>query len=98
GMNAVIMDRAVIGEGSIVGALSFVAADTIVPPRMVYAGNPAKAIKEVSEEMLAWKTEGTAIYQRLPEECRNSLRPCAPLREVPADRGIQATGNQPWKS
>jgi phenylacetic acid degradation protein len=98
GMNAVIMDRAVIGEGSIIGALSFVAADTIVPPRTIFAGNPAKAIKEVSDEMLTWKTEGTAIYQRLPEDCRNSLRPCEPMREVPADRGIQAAGYQPWKS
>jgi phenylacetic acid degradation protein len=98
GMNAVIMDRAVIGEGSIVGALSFVSADTIIPPRTVYAGNPAKAIKAVSDEMLAWKTEGTALYQRLPEDCRKSLLPCEPLREVPADRGIQAEGYQPWKS
>lgn len=98
GMNAVIMDRAIIGEGSIVGALSFVAADTIVPPRMVFAGNPAKAIKEVSDEMLAWKTEGTAIYQRLPADCRETLRPCTPLREVPADRGVQAAGYKPWKS
>jgi phenylacetic acid degradation protein/carnitine operon protein CaiE len=29
--------------------------------------------------MLRWKTEGTKLYQLLPEDCRQSLRPCKPL-------------------
>ena len=60
GMNAVIMDNADIGAGSIVGALCFVPANMQVPARSVVVGNPAKIVKEVSDEMLAWKSEGTA--------------------------------------
>lgn len=83
GMNAVVMDRAVIGDESIIGALSFVKADTIIEPRSVVVGNPAKRVKEVTDEMLEWKDEGTRHYMRLPEDCRRALRPCDPLREVP---------------
>ncbi len=96
GMNAVVMDRAVIGAESIVGALSFVPADMVVPPRTVVAGNPARPLKQVSDAMLAWKTEGTRLYQALPEQLRRSLAPCAPLREVPADRPAQQASYKPW--
>jgi phenylacetic acid degradation protein len=92
GMNAVIMDRVVVGDESIVGALAFVSADTIVPPRSVLVGNPAKVVKQVSDEMLAWKTEGTNLYKQLPGDCKKGLRPVEPLREVPADR-IKQVGN-----
>jgi phenylacetic acid degradation protein len=96
GMNAVVMDRAVIGAESIVGALSFVPAEMVVPPRTVVAGNPARVLKEVSDAMLAWKTEGTRLYQALPERLHRTLVACAPLREVPADRPAQAAAYQPW--
>jgi len=65
GMNAVVMDRAVVGAESIVGALSFVPADMIIPARSVVAGNPARVVKSVSDQMLDWKTEGTRLYQSL---------------------------------
>ncbi|MFM7725965.1 MAG: transferase hexapeptide repeat family protein, partial [Flavobacteriales bacterium] len=96
GMNAVIMDRVVVGDESIVGALAFVSADTILPPRSVAVGNPAKVVKQVSDEMLAWKTEGTNIYRKLPTDCRDSLRPVEPLREVPLDRRNQAGNYTTW--
>ena len=96
GMNAVVMDRAVIGAESIVGALSFVPADMIIPPRTVVAGNPARALKEVSDAMLAWKTEGTRLYQELPGQLRASLVPCEPLREVPAGRPAQSSSYRTW--
>src|SRR5258708_7756610 len=66
GMNAVIMDNAFVGAGCIVGALCFVPAEMQIPPRKVVVGNPAKIVKEVTDEMLAWKTSGTALYQVLP--------------------------------
>src|SRR5690606_21158577 len=66
GMNAVLMDKVVLGDECIVGALSFLPADTVWEPRQVIVGNPARAMKVVSDEMLAWKTEGTALYQSLP--------------------------------
>jgi carbonic anhydrase/acetyltransferase-like protein (isoleucine patch superfamily) len=96
GMNAVVMDRVVVGDESIVGALAFVSADTVVPPRSVMVGNPAKVIKQVTDEMIAWKTEGTRIYQKLPQDCRAVLRPVEPLREIPPDRKIQSTGYTTW--
>jgi phenylacetic acid degradation protein len=96
GMNAVIMDRVVIGDECIVGALTFVAADTVVPNRSVVVGNPGKVVKQVSDEMIEWKTEGTKIYQKLPDDCRNSLRACEPLTEIPADRKVQNSDYKTW--
>jgi len=97
GMNAVVMDNATVGAGSIVGALSFVPAEMQIPPRSVVVGNPAKVVKQVSDEMLAWKTEGTALYQALPARLRESLRPCEPLREAPPDRARQQMSYRTWK-
>lgn len=97
GMNAVVMDRADIGDESIVGALCFVPGEMQVPPRSLVVGNPAKIVKQVSDEMLAWKSAGTALYQRLPARLRESLQPCDPLREVPADRRGQPGGYAPWE-
>ena len=98
GMNSVIMDDAIIGDESIVGAMAFVAAKTIIPPRSLVVGNPAKIIKNVSDEMLQWKTLGTALYQQLPAECHNTLTPCEPLRTLPANRPTQETLYATWES
>lgn len=76
GMNSVIMDNVEIEDECIVGAMSFVKAGEKIPRRSLIAGNPAKLIREVSEEMLRWKTEGTALYQALPGEMRESWREC----------------------
>lgn len=96
GMNAVVMDRVKVGEGSVIGALCFVPADTIVPPRSIMVGNPGKIVKQVSDEMLEWKREGTRLYQQLPEDCRESLHPCEPLREIPADRIQDLPNYRTW--
>lgn len=85
GMNAVVMDHAEVGAGSIVGALCFVPSAMKIPERKVVVGNPAKIVKDVSDEMLAWKTEGTRLYQGLPARLRASLRACEPLRELTND-------------
>lgn len=99
GMNAVLMDDAIVEDECVVGALTFVPAKMIIPKRSVVVGNPAKIIKNVSDEMLEWKTEGTGWYQRLPQECRDSLRACAPLREIPADRKNAVLPTyMPWAS
>ncbi|MFT3979312.1 MAG: transferase hexapeptide repeat family protein [Ferruginibacter sp.] len=86
GMNAVIMDNVVLGDECIVGALSFIKADEQFEARSVIVGNPAKKVKEVSDEMIAWKTEGTTLYQQLPADMYKGWKPCEPLREIPADR------------
>ena len=89
GMNSGIMDDAEIGDESIVGAMSFVKAETIIPKRSLVVGNPAKVVKQVSDEMIAWKTKGTELYQKLPLDCQESLKEVEPLRKVPANREVQ---------
>lgn len=86
GMNAVVMDRAVVGAGAIVGALTFVPEGMQIPDRKVVVGNPARVVKDVSDEMLTWKTEGTRLYQGLPARLQATLVPCEPLRVMPKDR------------
>ncbi|QNR26032.1 acyltransferase [Croceimicrobium hydrocarbonivorans] len=96
GMNAVIMDRSTVGAGSIVGALSFVKADTQIPERSLVVGNPARIIKEVSDTMLNWKSKGTELYQELPGELYASLKECEPLAEEEANRPKQEKLFQTW--
>ncbi|MDZ4750005.1 MAG: transferase hexapeptide repeat family protein [Flavobacteriales bacterium] len=97
GMNAVIMDRVVVGEESIIGALTFVSADTIIEKRSVFAGNPGKWIKAVTEDMLNWKKQGTEIYQQLPQDCFRSLKPCEPLRVQTEEHRSKYTDYKTWK-
>jgi phenylacetic acid degradation protein len=89
GMNTVIMDDAEIGDESIVGAMAFVKAETKIPKRSLVVGNPAKVIKQVTDEMIAWKTKGTQLYQQLPADCHKFLRDVEPLREVPEHMKMQ---------
>ncbi|MEQ8628244.1 transferase hexapeptide repeat family protein [Ekhidna sp.] len=96
GMNAVIMDNSEIGDESIVGALAFIKADSIFAPRSLIVGNPAKKVKEVSDEMIAWKTEGTKLYQQLPKECYETLKECQPLREMEPKRPVASAAYKTW--
>jgi len=98
GMNSVIMDDVVIGSESIIGALTFIKANEKIPSRSLVAGNPAKIIKEVSDEMLAWKTKGTKLYQLLPGECRQTLKEVLPLHEIPNNRPTQEKLFETWNS
>ena len=97
GMNAVVMDRATVGAGSIIGALTFVPADMQIPERKVAVGNPARIVRDVSDEMLKWKSDGTALYQQLPAAMRDSWKAVDPLREVPADRPAQSAKYKTWR-
>jgi phenylacetic acid degradation protein len=65
GMNAVVNDNAVIGESAIVAAMAFVKAGMIVPPRTLVAGVPAKVLRTLTDQELAWKIEGTRSYHEL---------------------------------
>ena len=89
GMNSVIMDGAEIGDECIVGAMSFVKAEAKFPTRKLIVGNPAEAIKDVTNEMIAWKTAGTKLYQQLPADCHSTLKEVTPLREIPKHRPKQ---------
>ena len=86
GMNSVIMDDAVIGNECIVGALTLVKSEISVPNRKIIIGNPGKIIKDVSDEMIKWKSEGTKLYQKLPSDCVNSLKECIPNTKKKASK------------
>lgn len=91
GMNAVLMDDVELGDECIVGALAFVKAGMHIPARKMLVGNPAQIIRDVSDELIAWKTKGTELYQQLPKTCFESLVAVEPLREIPSDRPNQET-------
>ncbi len=96
GMNSVIMDDVVIEDECIIGALCFVPAKMHIEKRSLVVGNPAKIIKKVSDEMIDWKTKGTALYQALPGECYASLTECEPLREIEPNRPKQEAMYSTW--
>jgi carbonic anhydrase/acetyltransferase-like protein (isoleucine patch superfamily) len=96
GMNAVVMDRAVVGAGAIVGALAFVPEGMQIADRKVAVGNPARIVKDVSDEMLAWKTEGTRLYQGLAARLQAGLAPAEPLRSMPDDRADLTLSYRTW--
>jgi carbonic anhydrase/acetyltransferase-like protein (isoleucine patch superfamily) len=96
GMNAVVMDNVELGTESIVGALSFIKGNEIIPPRSLVVGNPGRVIKTVSDKMIAWKTKGTQLYQTLPEDCHTSLKEAEPLRLAPKNKPSQEVLFNTW--
>ena len=86
GMNAVVMDNAAIGESSIVAAMALVKANVEIPARTLVAGIPAKVIRELRDDEIAWKREGTATYQELAVRSMKSMRPTTVLTAMEPDR------------
>jgi phenylacetic acid degradation protein len=84
GMNAVVMDEAEIGEAAIVAACAFVPAGRKIPARSLAAGMPAKVMRELTDQEVAWKLEGTRTYQAL------TLRSLATMQEVQALAAVEA--------
>ncbi len=96
GMNSVIMDNVELGDECIVGALTLIKADEKIPARSVVVGNPGKIIKQVSDEMIKWKTEGTALYQSLPKEMKEHWQMCEPLTELPQNSEQEQVPFKTW--
>ena len=86
GMNAVINDNAQIGESAIVAAMAFVKAGMIVPPRTLVAGMPAKVVRVLTEQELAWKVEGTQSYHELTRRSLATMVDTEPLAAPEPDR------------
>ncbi len=86
GMNAVVMDFAEIGESSIISASAFVAAKSVIPPRSLAVGVPAKVLRTLTEDEMAWKLKATATYQQLCVDSRRAMVPCTPLTAAEPDR------------
>ncbi len=95
GMNAVIMDGAVVGESAIVAAMAFVKAKAEIPPRSLAVGSPARVVRALSDEEIAWKSAGTRTYQELTRRSLASLRECAPLTAVEPDRPYLDVESEP---
>jgi phenylacetic acid degradation protein len=86
GMNSVVMDGAVIGQSSIVAAMAFIAANQIIPPHSLAMGVPAKVVRELTQQELTWKAEGTEVYQHLTKRCLQTMMVSEPLRHIEVDR------------
>ena len=52
GMGAIVMDNCVIGSNTIIAAGAVVTEGTVVPSGCIYAGVPAKKVKDISEELI----------------------------------------------
>jgi phenylacetic acid degradation protein len=86
GMNAVVNDNAVIGESAIVAAMAFVKAGMVVPPRSLVAGVPARVLRALTEQEMAWKVEGTQSYQELTRRSLATMQATVPLAAPESDR------------
>ena len=86
GMHAVIMDEVVIGEDAFVAAMAFVKGGTQVPPRTLVGGIPARVMRELSDEEIAWKSKGTGHYQHLARRYLVTSREVEPLAEMDEER------------
>jgi len=86
GMNAVVNDNAVIGESAMVAAMAFVKAGFVVPPRMLVAGVPGRLIRELTDQELAWKIEGTQSYKDLTRRSIATMTATTPLSAPEANR------------
>lgn len=96
GMNAVIMDNVELGDNCIVGALTFIKAGDIIPSKSLVVGNPAKVVREVTDEMIAWKTEGTELYQQLAVDMQSDWKECKPLRKLSKQKVPGEKKYRPW--
>jgi gamma-carbonic anhydrase len=75
GMQSTILDDAVIGEGSLVGAGALVTSKTVIPPRSLVLGSPAKVIRSLTPEDQTFHRQMAAKYARLKENyLRDALR------------------------
>jgi len=86
GMNAVVNDEAEVGEAAIVAACAFVPAGMKIAPRSLVAGVPAKLLRALSDDEVAWKRVATDGYQDLTRRCLASMREVQPLAAPDADR------------
>lgn len=96
GMNSVIMDNVILDDECIVGALSFIKANEHFKKRSLIVGNPAKKIKNVSDEMMNWKIKGTELYQTLPNDMQQLSKEVKPLRKIPKNSPSQKMLFSTW--
>ncbi len=96
GMNAVVNDNAEVGEEAMVAALAFVKAEAKIPARALAAGIPARVLRELTAEELAWKTDNMHLYQKLAERSSRTMKRVEALTAVePGRKRIDIPGSIP---
>ena len=86
GMNCVVNDNAEVGEDAVVAAMAFVKAEARIPARALAVGIPARVVKQVSDEEIAWKRDNMLLYQQLAERSAKTMREVEALTEVETNR------------
>jgi carbonic anhydrase/acetyltransferase-like protein (isoleucine patch superfamily) len=71
GMGATILDGAVIGKESIVGADALVTKNKVFPPRSLIMGSPAKVVRELSDEEVKELYASALRYVSFKDEYQN---------------------------
>lgn len=92
GIGATVLDGASIGADCLVGAGALVTAGTQIPERSMVLGAPAKVVRELDDETVAWKRNGTHVYQELAVRSRQTLVRVEPLAAVDEGRARVSTG------
>jgi phenylacetic acid degradation protein len=96
GMNAVVNDNVHVGEAAMVAALAFVKAETKIPPRALAAGIPARILRELTAQELAWKHDNMLLYQDLARRSATTMQSVEALTAVePGRRRIDIPGSIP---
>ncbi len=86
GMNAVFMDDVMLGTDCILAAMTFIKAGSIIPPRILVVGLPARIVCELRDEEIAWKKTGTKQYQNLMIRSLLTMQEVDALTEVEPGR------------
>ncbi len=71
GMQAMVMDRAVVGEGALVGARALVTEGTVVPPRTLWVGAPARYKRDLTPDEVAWLKKSPGNYVKYAQQYMN---------------------------
>ena len=75
GMQATLLDDVVVGEGSLVAAASLVTSGTVIPPRSLVLGSPAKVVRRLRDDEADFHRALAGKYRRLKENyLRDSLK------------------------
>ena len=62
GMQAIVMDKVVVGEGALIGARALVTEGTIIPPHTLWVGAPAKYKRDLTPDEIAWLGRSAGNY------------------------------------
>ena len=96
GMNCVVNDNAEVGEDAVVAAMAFVRAEARIPARSLAAGIPARVMRTLSEDEIAWKRGNAELYQALAKRSAETMQLVDALPAVePGRKKIEVPGSIP---